>query len=209
MLKKKMMKRKTLFVTCLILGLMICLPAEAIIITLSNVVIPTLAGDTFSFDLIIEDDMGVAAQAFKSTISVSSSGLTFGQTASEDVGSDLGYWIYGNSAGASAIDKGSNSYEFADGPDNGAAEALFAGDIMARYSFVWDGTVGDYTFDLDFDTTKSYVLTDAWEIQALEFTSGQYEGDDSSFTVTIIPEPATLTLMCLGAAVLRRKRLFP
>lgn len=215
MLKKKMMKRKILFVTCLILGAMICLPAQAIIIdnvvvTPLNIVMPTASGDTFSFDLVIDDAMGVEVGGFGSTFSVSGTGLTFDASASEDVVDDQGYWAFGNSVGAFAEDKGNNVYAFTDNSNDPGIVPLSDGDVVARYSFIWDGTVGDYTFSMDFDTTKSYALIDGWDTQALEFTPGQHSGDTSSFIVTI-PEPATLMLMCLGTMVLRsrKKRLCP
>lgn len=217
MLKTKMMKRKRLFVLCLILGPMICLPAQAIIIdnvvvTPSNIVMPTLPGDTFSFDLIIDDPAAAVVLGFQSTFSVSGSGLTFEVGDSEAVENDQDYWIAGNSGGAMAIADGSNSYTFSDYTDNALPEALGTDDLMARYSFTWDGTEGDYTFSFDFDIAKSFVTNEGYESQALKFKDPDHPelGDDaSSFTVTIIPEPATLILMCLGTVVLRRKRRVP
>ena len=199
------MKRKVLVVLILMLGVL-CSPAEAVVITPSNIVMPTLPGDTFSFDLIIDDSMGVTVVAFQSTLSVSGAGLTFDTDASEAVTTDPDYWIVGNSIGALAQDQGSNIYMFGDGPENPPTEALVYGDIMARYVFTWDGTESDYTFTLDLNTLNSFVLNaDTFATDALEFTSGDYTGDAGSFTVAV-PEPTTLALLTLGGLILKRRR---
>ena len=206
------MKRKVVFVLCLVLGGLICLPAKAVVVTPSNVEMPELSGGTFSFDLMIDDSMGVTAASYQSTISVSGpGGLTFDATASQVVASDVAaggaanYWITGNSIGAFASDMGGNSYSFGDGPSDPGIETLLAGDIMARYAFTWDGTEGDYTFSLDPDISNSFILNGTtFGNDALAFTSGQYPGDQSSFTVTI-PEPASLALLALGGLALRRQ----
>jgi len=181
---------------------------RGVVITPSNVVIPTSPGGLFSFDYIISDAMSTSAQAFQATMSVSGPGvLTFDVTSSEAVDAELGYWLHGNSAGVTAIDLGSNSYQFGDGPDNGIAQSLAVDDIMARYAFTWGGTVGDYTFTLDFDTAKSFILNGSFVTEPLQFNRGQYLGDDSSFTITIVPEPTTILLLALGGAgLLKRHR---
>jgi len=209
MMKNIVMKRNIVFMLSLILGAIVCLPpAEAVVLTPSNVVIPTLSGETLSFDLIIDDPMGMIAASYQSTISVSGpGGLSFDSAASEAVAIDAGYWIVGNSAGAGASDLGGNNYEFGDGPSNPGTETLLSGDIMARYAFTWDGTVGDYTFTLDFDTANSFILNGiTYGTDPLEFTSGDYTGDDTSFTVSTIPEPASIMLLLLGATILRKQK---
>ena len=180
----RMMKNAicTFVLSCVIFTM----PLYAVEITPSNVVLPNSAGDIFSFDFVISNAMGTSAQAFQSTIGVSGpGGLTFDGTSSEAVDSVADYWVFGNSAGAIAIDLGSNSYQFGDGPDDGIAQLLAIDDIMGRYAFTWDGTAGDYTFTFDFDTTKSYILNGLFQTEALQFTSGQYPSgqEDGSFVV--------------------------
>lgn len=209
MMKKNMMKRNVVFVLSLILGSIVSLPAEAVMLTPSNVVIPTLSGETFSFDLIIDSDpAGYLAMGYQSLISVSGpGGLSLDVATSEAVAIDAGYWIVGNSAGTGAIDQGGDNYVFGDGPSNPGTEILLAGDIMARYAFTWDGSVGDYTFTLDPDTAKSFILNGTtFGKDPLEFTSGQYPGDDTSFTVQLIPEPASIMLLVFGAGLLRKPK---
>jgi len=207
MMKKNMMKRNIVFVLSLILGSIVCLPAEAVMLTPSNVVIPTLSGETFSFDLIIDaDPAGYSATGYQSLISVSGpGGLSLDSATSQAVATNADYWITGNSAGAGAIDRGGDNYEFGDVPDDSTAETLLAGDIMARYAFTWDGSVDDYTFTLDPDTAKSFTLNSFWSKDSLEFTSGEYSGDDTSFTVHI-PEPASIMLLVFGAGLLRKSK---
>jgi len=213
MMKKVMMKRNIVFVLSLILASIISLPAEAVVLTPSNVVIPTLSGETFSFDLIIDGDpLGYLAASYQSTISLSGpGGLSLDSALSQAVVTvdtiDQDYWIVGNSAGVNASDLGSNNYEFSDTPDNPNTETLLTGDIMSRYAFTWDGTGGDYTFTLDLDPANSLLLNGiTYGTDALEFTSGQYPGDDTSFTVQLIPEPASIMLLVFGAALLRKQR---
>ena len=207
------MKRNIVFMLSLILGSIVCLPAEAVMLTPSNVVIPTLSGETLRFDLIIDGDpLGYLAASYQSTISVSGpGGLAFDVATSQAVVTidtiDQDYWIVGNSAGVFAFDLGGNNYLFGDGPSNPGIETLLTGDIMARYAFTWDGTVGDYTFTLDLDIEKSLLLNGiTYGTDALEFTSGQYSGDDTSFTVSTIPEPASIMLLVFGATLLRKPK---
>jgi len=186
------------------------LPALGVEVTPSNVVWPTISGDTFSFDLAISDadPVGVNdASICKITLSASPSGLVFDAAGSEAVESDTSYWIYGNSGGgAFAEDLGSDTYAFSDGPS--IEEDLMSGEILSRYAFTWDGVAKDYTFTLDLDTIKSYVMLDIiFDIrEAIEFSPGSYSGNSTSFTVSITPEPATLILLAFGSVMLTRKR---
>ncbi len=181
-------------------------PADAVIIEPGNVVIPASPGGLFSFDFIINDPTGVAALSLQTTINVSGPGtLTFDAALSEAVESDPCYWVYNNSIGAAAIDRGSNNYEFGDGANDPYLEDLVADEIVARYAFTWDGTEGDYTFTIDLDTSGSHVLDDSFTEQALEFTPGSFPGGSNYFTAHI-PEPATMLLFGLGGLFLRKKR---
>jgi hypothetical protein len=187
----------------------ITVPAWAVEITpseLADMVLPTSSGELFSFDYIVSDAMGVTAAGFKSTISVTGPGaLTFDPTACTAVVANTDYWIYNNSD-VLAIERPGGFYEFGDGPSNPPTKDLFNGDIMARYAFTWDGTVGDYTFSLDLNTAKSYIQNGVTFLKdPLQFNRGDHPGDSSSFTVTI-PEPATLMLLALGSTILLRKR---
>jgi len=176
------------------------IPVWGVEVTPSNVLLPDSAGELFSFDIKVSDAMGVTAGAFQLTIVVSGPGvLTFDKAASEAIVSIGDYWVYGNSGGVLlAQDLGSNNYVFADNPNSPPTEDLIDGDIMARYAFEWDGTVGDYTFSLELDETKSFVFNAiTFEAEPLEFNPGPYRSSDSNFIVTI-PEPATLMLFATG-----------
>jgi len=200
--------RKFAFFTLLVWSVCLCVPAgAAVILTPSNVQIPSSPGEIFSFDFVVSDPDGVTARSFQSTISIGDPcSLTLDEIGSEAVSSELDYWIYGNSLGVSAREVGSNIYEFADGPSSPAYEDLLIGDIMARYAFEWDGTVGDYMFTLDLDTSKTYILNNiTYENDAVTFDPGQYTGGSDCFTVHI-PEPGTLMLFGLAGTILLRKR---
>ena len=186
---------------------------SGVIVEPSVVTMPASSGDLFSFDLVISQDPAVSAQSFQATVAgISGPGLlTFDVGASEAVATQPLYWVYQNSAGVTAIDKGDGSYTFGDGPEDGLAQALAAGDIMARYAFTWDGTEGDYTFTFNFDTASSFVQLEDFTKQALQLPTGEWytypivAADSSSFTVNI-PEPATLVLFTVGGLVLLRRR---
>ena len=211
--------RKFTFFTLLVCSICLCVPAgAAVILTPSNVQIPGSPGEIFSFDFVISDDDGVTAATFQSTISIGDPcALTFDDISSEAVSSELDYWVHywrpNNSAGIITTDHGDDSYTFADNPDQSDpcdplnyAVPLDVDDIMARYAFEWDGTVGDYTITLDLDASKTYILNGiTYNMDALTFDRGQYPGDSSSFSVNI-PEPTTLILFGLAGTILLRKR---
>lgn len=188
--------------------------AHAVLVTPGNIVMPTSAGELFSFDFIITDPMGVTGIGFKSTINVTGSGtLTLDVPSSEAVANDPGYWLFGNSGGAGAIDRGGDNYEFGDDPFDGIAQALATNDIVARYAFTWDGTEGDYTFTL-LDTGKSCILlADLVSTEPLQLPNPEppwwsypiIGAEIDSFTVHI-PEPTTMILLAFGSMVLLRKR---
>lgn len=187
-------------------------PARSnVIITPINVSESLSPGGQLSFDFgfDINNDMGVLAQGFQSTINVTGSGgLTFDATSSVSVDSIADYWVYGNSAGAYAKDNGGGSYTFGDVPDNGIAQSLAPDDIMGRYVFIWDGTEGDYTFTLDLNTNSSFILQDVTFVkEALVFDRGQYPGGSDYFTIHLVPEPATLMLLGLGGLAIRFRRV--
>jgi hypothetical protein len=191
----------------IVLSLVILLvPAQGVVIGPDNVVIPGSAGGVFSFDYSIYDATGTTATGYQSRVGVSGPGtLTFDSTSSQAVANDPGYWVYGNSLLAQAIDVGGGNYEFGDSPANPYYEALVNGDIMARYSFTWGGTEGWYTFTLDTAVGNSFVLNDSFVSEVLGFTQGQYPGQGSSFDV-YIPEPSTMALLALGGAGLLKRR---
>jgi outer membrane lipoprotein-sorting protein len=198
---------------CLILSV----PVQGVVVIEPTIVkMPGSTGETFSFEYAINDAAGTTALAYQSTISVSGPGtLTFDVTGSEAVVVDnTSYWIYGNSLDVGATDLGGGVYEFADTPDDPATEALLNGDVMARYAFAWEGTVGDYTFTLDLDTDYSFVYNaSTWNADALALPDPASQwwaapiisADDTSFTVHI-PEPSTMVLLALGGAGLLKRR---
>lgn len=177
-------------------------------LTPSNVVLPASPGGLLSFDLVISNtapDVNVAL--FQCTIGAGPGGLTLDDVSSEAVSTDHGYWIYGNpGGGANADSLGGNNFRFSDNPGYPTAEILLAGDIMARFTFIWDGAAYDHTFTLDLDISNSYILLDdLFTQEALLFNPGNYPGSNNSFTVTI-PEPTTACLLSLGVLSLLRRR---
>lgn len=202
------MRVKQSAVLGIVLGWVILLaPAEgAIVIEPNNVVMPGSAGEIFSFDYTVSDPMGRSAAAYQSRVSVSGPGtLTFDVTASEASAGHPDYWLAAGAGDAVAKDIGGGVHDFWDSPTDALARPLSAGDIMARYSFTWDGTEGDYTFTLVSDTYYSFILNASYVKEALQFTPGQYPGQGDSFTVTI-PEPSTMALLALGGAGLLKRR---
>ena len=174
-----------------------------------DVLVLDSAGDTFYFDLIISDISGLTrdAQGFQALISFSGPGVLTGNEAGSMEVSDVpAYWLFENSSPV-FIDHGDNSYTFGDNPFNGLAQPLSDGDILARYDFTWGGTIGEYIFAIDLDTDNSFILLENFITkEPLQFTPGQYRGDDSSFTINIVPEPTTLMLFGLGSLALLKKR---
>lgn len=178
--------------------------------------VPISPGGVFSFDLAISDATppDILAQGFQAIIGVSrsdgSGGLTGYQVTSPTAATDTEYWLCGNSAGAVFIDHGDGSYTFGDSPDNAVPQLLQAGDIVARYEFTWDGTWDFYTFTLDPDAARSFVLDDSFGKQPLDFSVPEDPEEcpvssGNSFTV-FIPEPSTLILIGLGGLFLWKRR---
>lgn len=202
--------KKSMLVLLLVCSLSLSMPARGeVVITPSNVQLPTAAGEDLSFDFVIIDPFGVSAVSFQNTLTLSGPGtLTFDIAGSEGVGSNPAYWAFDNSVGAVARDLGGNVYDFGDGANDPTFEVLLAGDIIARYVFEWDGTAGDYIFSMDLaNTTANNVLNfNTWMSDPLAFDPGIYPGDSDSFTLTLVPEPATLMLFGLGGLLLRKRR---
>ena len=198
------MMKKSMFVLLLVCGLLFSVPAQgAVTITPSNLQIDPC---TVSFDLVISDPCGVSAQSFQATMSVTGTGLTFDGPTSENVDGEADYWLFGNSAGAAAIDNLDGSYTFGDNPDDGNPQALAVDDRMARYVFEWDGTPGDFEFTLITNTSFSFIQDDSFVNQSLALDAGQYTPSGSNGFTVYIPEPATLMLFGLGTTILLRKR---
>jgi hypothetical protein len=203
----------TIFLCLLSCGVF-CGKTRGVEIKPSIVLMPGSPDELFSFDLVISTDPNPLAQAFQATIdSITGPGvLTFDIPSSQAVSGESAYWLYANSTGATAIDHGDGSYTFGDWPGNAIAQPLVTDDIVARYVFTWDGTEGNYTFTLDLNTDKSYILLDDLESkEALQLPEGAWynypiiSADSSSFTVHI-PEPTTLVLLGLGGLVLLKQR---
>jgi len=198
----------------------ITVPAGAVVITPSDVVLPTSPGGLFSFDLVVKKfPSSFGAKGCTSTVEVSGPGiLTFNKTRSAAVSSDPSYWLYQNSGGvvAQETSPGSKKYEFGDGPpDEGILGAKDT--IVARYAFNWDGTEGLYSFTFDFENlNENFVFVFVGPPQnyvsyPLKLPQGNWysdpivDADKSSFTVAI-PEPNALILFVLGGSILLKKR---
>lgn len=207
------MMKKSVFVLLMVCVLSFSLPAQGeITITPANVQLPTAAGEDLSFDFVITnlgDPCGVSAISFQSTITTSGPGtLTFDGTSSTAVTGEASYWLP-SSPFVGAFENPPGNYVFSDEPLDGLGRVLAADDIIARYVFEWDGTVGDFTFTLDPDIADSFFLKDDFTFITfvpLAIDPGEWlPGDSGSFTV-YIPEPATLMLLGLGGFLLRKRR---
>lgn len=186
-------------------------PASGVEIQPAN---DSLSGGLFTFDLVRSDAPAFSSQGFQATMSVSGPGtMASDYDNAVAVVTEADYWLLGNSAGAEFMDNGDNSYTFGDGPGDGIAQPVAAGDILARFAFTWDGTAGWYTFafpvdDLgNIDAAQSFIMDDFWSELPYQFSPGGYDSDspDSSFKV-YIPEPTAVMLFGLGGAILLRKR---
>jgi len=198
------MMKKSMFVLLLVCSLLLSVPAQgAVTITPSNLQIDPCS---VSFDFVIMDPCGVSAVAFQSTLTISGPGtLTFDETSSMAVIGEADYWLPGSPLVA-AVENPPGNYVFGDLPLDGLGRILAVDDIVARYYFEWDGTAGDYTFNLDSDTADSFFLKDDFVTSVpLAIDPGGLPGNSSSFTVHI-PEPATLMLFGLGGILLRKRR---
>ena len=205
--------KRIVFIILLFYAIPLTQTQAVVVLGPDNFIMPESTGKLFSFDIIVLDPIDDPLITFTARISVSRPGtLTFDASNSEAVEDDPDYWLYLTNVGAGALDKGCNSYEFADNPYDPPSEVLVAGDIVARYAFTWDGTEGDYTFTLDPDILNSFVqLDDFVSKEALQLPGGEWysypivSADAISFTVHI-PEPTTMMLLALGGMVLLRKR---
>jgi hypothetical protein len=203
----------SVFVLCCITG-----PAGAVVITQSDVVLPTSPGELFSFDLVVKKlPSSFDAEGCQSTVEVSGPGiLTFNVASSAAVSNAPSYWLYQNSGGVKTGPSGSGGkkYGFGDGPSQDTGVLGAKDSIVARYAFNWDGTVGLYRFTFDFENlNENYVYGPYpdYETYPLKLPQGNWysdpivDADNNSFTVAI-PEPNALILFVLGGSILLKKR---
>ena len=196
----------------------ITVPAGAVVITPSDVVLPTSPGGLFSFDLVVKKfPSSFGAKGCTSTVEVSGPGiLTFNKTRSAAVSSDPSYWLYQNSGGvvAQETSPGSKKYGFGDNANQDVAILGAKDTIVSRYAFNWDGTEGLYSFTFDFENlNENYVYGPYpdYETYPLKLPQGNWysdpivDADNNSFTVAI-PEPNALILFVLGGSILLKKR---
>lgn len=192
---------KKMYICGLVLVFCMYAASNASLIRPDNVALePEEPGGFFSFDLVVEASTAFKAQAFQSGFSIEGPGvLTLVPQDCAKVSENAKYWLHGNSDGVLV----NNSLMFSDTPKNAEAQSLAKGSIVARYVFIWDGTIGDYKFTLDFP--KSYFLKDDFITkEPININPGQFRGDSQSFIV-YIPEPMSMLLLGLGGLLIRRK----
>jgi hypothetical protein len=180
----------------------------------ANFSIPS-PGGIFSFDFVVTSPPSQAAYTSQLTIIrswVNPPDLTFNTSASNSVLSNTSYWVWNNSQGTPATDNGNGTYTFGDGPENSIAEQINNGDILARFAFTWNGTPGNYEFILDnAGVANSFVRLADFSKAGFTLPTGQWYSDpiisatDSSFTVHLVPEPASMLLFGLGGLTALRK----
>jgi hypothetical protein len=173
-------------------------------------------GGVVSFDLIVSGDAGVSVVAEQITLDTISgpSALTLNALASEAVKNDAQYWLAGNSPDPFAADAGGGSYTFSDSPGNTASETVLLDDVVARFAFNWDGTIGDYTFTFDLDPSASFLTADDFvSSYSLQFPTGDWaefpvvDPIANGFVLHLpVPEPATIAFFGLAGLAILRKR---
>jgi len=171
------------------------------------------AGGVFSFDFIVTEAPSQPAQGIQLTIaSVAGTGLDFNSPASKAVKDNSQYWILNNSSGTEAFPSGS-SFVFGDGANEPSSETMQVGDIIARFAFNWDGIPDSYTFNMNLNNIYSYAYLENYSKESVILPAGQWftspitSATASSFTVNLVPEPMSMTLLGLGSlALLRRYR---
>lgn len=177
----------------------------ALVVKPSNVQMPTVLGDIFSFDLVLNSASN-PIQGVQSTIAVQGPGaLVLDGSQSKVMADDPNYWLFGNSTGIEIIDNKDGSYTFGDAPKNAVAQNLKQSAILARYAFRFDGPIGWHTFTINFDIQKSFSMNEEFGVDPIGWDKGNYPGTSASFDVYIVPEPMTLGLLGLGSFLLRRK----
>lgn len=163
---------------------------------------PLNPGSPIWFDVLIANGLGQNSEGVQITLSVQAQGhagsLTFSSAMSQAVAGDSDYWLFGNSAGANAMNLGGNVYQFGDGPNNPASAPLLNGRSVARFAFAWDGTVGDYRVSVDTSTQNTFVLQN--------FVTEQ-PGWIANPVTLAVPEPSGFGALALfGIAIGRWRR---
>lgn len=185
-----------------LIGLMISVPfadtASAVHLVIQD---NGVIGSKWSFDITIQNAEGASAQAVQTTLQIVGPGsLVLDVPGSAVVVTDPAYWVFGNSQGGDPFDKGSNIYQFGDGPDDGNAEALQDGDKVARYQFDWT-TEGWYTININVDPIpplETYFTDTNFVKQPLTVSNNGLQ--------VYLPEPASVLLLLLGMMFAARGR---
>lgn len=134
----------------------------------TDIKLPLCTGDSLSFNFTIDEPNDVNSLCIVTTLIVEPNDLTLDVNDCKSIAEDESYWLYGNHAGPIVRIEDGN-YLFTDRPKEPPyAIVLYEGDIIARYSFVWDGTTAQYTFIIDPNINNSHVIKDDLTYEPIE-----------------------------------------